>query len=53
LLRIKLDLCIAHPPILGRILSQYQELIGFELRGAALLHSIVTQLPDVDFLADT
>jgi hypothetical protein len=49
--RIKLDRRIGNPPVLWRVLSQYQELIGLELGDAAVLHPIVAQIPVVDFLA--
>ena len=52
LARVKLDRRIGHPPVLGRVLSQYQELIRLELGDAAMLHPIVAQVPEVDFLAD-
>ena len=52
LARVKLDRCIGRRPVLRRVISQYQELIGLELGDAAMLHPIVAQLPTVDFLAD-
>jgi len=52
LARVRLDRRIRHPPVLGRVLSQYQKLIGLEPGDASMLHPIVAQVPEVDFLAD-